>query len=398
MSIGYDNESILALVRPGSVHQRVYTDAGLFELEKDRIFGRSWIYVAHTSQVPNAGDYITTDLQGRPVVVVRQDNGETTVLHNRCSHRGAMVVAEKSGTAKKFSCMYHGWTYRNDGSLLSIPCRDNYADTDVDRGFGKYGLSRVRSDQYRGFIFANLSDDGPGLEEFLGNARRSLDNMTDRSPDGELEVAGGGFRAIYNNNWKIYLENLHDGMHPTFVHRSSVDASRKLVADDPATLGHFRLNVILANGQSLADMEGLEVTCFERGHSDMRGFRNPDGENDPVLQAYIEAHREGHGKDMSDEILSTNLHNVSFYPATSAHPRFLQMRVIRPLAADCTAIDIQVLKWKGAPEELHRRNIQYANTVHSPSSIIKPDDLEAYQRIQRGSPAPTMGGSANTAN
>jgi phenylpropionate dioxygenase-like ring-hydroxylating dioxygenase large terminal subunit len=353
-------------------------------MEIDLIFRRSWIYIGHVSQVPSAGDYVTATLLGQPVVVVRQEKGDIRVLHNRCPHRGARVVAGKAGTAKRFSCMYHGWTFRNDGSLLAIPCRDNYAGTEVANNSGQFGMSPVRSAEYRGFIFVNLSDTGPDLETFLGDARRALDNMTDRSPDSELEVAGGRYRAVYDNNWKIYLENLHDGMHPPFVHGSSVDASRQVAANNSAGVDHFRLNVIQANGQSLEDMKELEVSCYAHGHSDMRGFRNPDDEDDPMLQAYWSAHAEKHGEQASAEILNTNLHNVSLYPATSAHPRFLQVRVITPLAVNQTAIDIQVLRWKGAPEELHHRNIQYANTVHSLSSMIKPDDLEAYQRIQEG--------------
>jgi hypothetical protein len=165
-----------------------------------------------------------------------------------------------------------------------------------------------------------------------------------------------------------------------------VDAGRQVAASNSnlARANQFRLNVIRANGQSLEDMKGLEVSCYELGHSEMRGFRNPDDKKDPVLQAYWQAHRAKHGEQASAAILNTNLHNVSIYPTTSAHPRFLQMRVITPLSVKQTAIDIQVLKWKGAPEELHHRNIQYANAVHSLSSMIKPDDLEAYQRIQEG--------------
>jgi hypothetical protein len=73
-----------------------------------------------------------------------------------------------------------------------------------------------------------------------------------------------------------------------------------------------------------------------------------------------------------------------FYPAMSVHPVFMQLRVIQPLAVDLTRIDIWTLRMKGAPSWMHRRNVAFANTVHSPSSIVKADDLEIYERVQRG--------------
>ena len=211
--------------------------------------------------------------------------------------------------------------------------------------------------------------------------------MVDRSPQGELEALGTCFHAIYRNNWKIYLENLHDGMHPLTVHQSSIAASREQISrieKTPGKLPPLALQLVQANAQNYRQMGELEVTCYEYGHSDMRGFRNPDNDTDPVYREYVSRHQRQYGVEKSGEILNTNLHNVSFYPNASAHPRFLQMRVIKPIAVDRTTIEINIFRWKGAPEEINRRNIIYANTVHSPSSLIKPDDLETYRRVQEG--------------
>ena len=88
--------------------------------------------------------------------------------------------------------------------------------------------SRCRALQsYRGFVFASEAPDGPSLEEFLGYMTTSLDDMVDRAPDGEIEVAGGVFRHAYDGNWKLYLENLCDAAHPWFTHRSSIDAAQQ---------------------------------------------------------------------------------------------------------------------------------------------------------------------------
>lgn len=383
----YDTTYIRSLVRPDSVHRDVYIDPEIFHLEIQRIFARAWNYLCHESQLPNPGDYLTSEIAGNPVIVLRHEDNHVKVLHNRCAHRGAKLLGNNRGNAKVLTCSYHGWSYGTDGGLLSIPCRENYRGTEVDKNPQGYGLTGIRTDSCRGFIFASLADDAPGLSEYLGDARRALDNMVDRSPDGELEAVRSSFRAIYRNNWKIYLENLHDGMHPLHVHQSSIAASREQISrieDSPGNTPPLALQLVQANAQSYRQMEELEVTCYEHGHSDMRGFRNPDHGADPVYREYINRHQQRYGREKSGQILSTNLHNVNFYPNASAHPRFLQMRVIRPISVDRTAIEINIFRWKGAPDEMNQRNIVYANTIHSPSSLIKPDDLEAYRRVQEG--------------
>ena len=382
-----DTTYIRSLVRPDCVHRDVYIDTDIFGLEIQRIFSRAWNYLCHESQIPNPGDYLTTDIAGNPVIVIRHEGHLISALHNRCAHRGAKLLEKRQGTTKVLSCSYHGWRYKTNGELLSIPCRENYRGTEIEADPAGYSLAAIRTENYRGFIFANLSNDVPALTDYLGNACRSLDNMVDRSPEGELETVRSCFRAIYRNNWKIYLENLHDGMHPLHVHLSSITASTEQISKIQKTPGRalpLAAQLLQANAQSYRQMEALEVTCYEYGHSDMRGFRNPDNGVDPVYREYVKRHQQSYGAERSAVILNTNLHNVNFYPSASAHPRFLQMRVIRPVAVDRTEIEINVFRCKGVPDEINRRNIIYANTVHSPSSLIKPDDLEAYRRVQEG--------------
>src|SRR5262249_59618042 len=102
---------VAGLIEPGRVHRDVYTDPELFELEMERIFGRAWLFVGHTSQVPQPGDYITTDLGRQPVVMTRHRDGSVHVLLNRCTHRGAKVVNERKGNAPRLVCCYHGWSF-----------------------------------------------------------------------------------------------------------------------------------------------------------------------------------------------------------------------------------------------------------------------------------------------
>ena len=112
---------IAALIRPGRVHRRVYTDPEIFELEMERIYGRAWLFVGHTSQVPNPGDYITTELARQPVIMIRHSDGNIKLLFNRCAHRGAKLAPLRTGHAPRITCCYHGWTFDSDGTLLHVP-------------------------------------------------------------------------------------------------------------------------------------------------------------------------------------------------------------------------------------------------------------------------------------
>ena len=114
------------MIQPGRVHRQLYTDPAIFELEMQRIFGRAWIYIGHESQVKCPGDYFATLMGRRPVVLVRDENGDLRVIHNQCAHRGAMVVATDNGNAPEFTCCYHGWTYHLDGRIKSIPLNHGY--------------------------------------------------------------------------------------------------------------------------------------------------------------------------------------------------------------------------------------------------------------------------------
>src|SRR5262245_41451538 len=235
------------LVQPDRVHRAVYTDAALFELELDRLFGRAWLLVGHESQVRNPGDFFTTRMGREPVIVTRHRDGLVHVLINRCAHRGARVCEAASGTTAEFVCAYHGWTYTTDGALTGLPLPEGYACPARESIGG--GLARVpRVDVYRGFLFASLAEHGPTLGEFLGPLRASFDDFVEHAPDGEVEVAGGVFKHAYRGNWKLVLENHNDTVHPAFVHASSIWAARQQPPTESGTYSEIGVRQMLQNG------------------------------------------------------------------------------------------------------------------------------------------------------
>lgn len=374
------------LVQPMRVHRSVYSDPALFELELERIFARAWCYVGHESQVAQPGSFLRASIARRPLVVVRNDKGGISVLHNRCGHRGALVVAATTGRVKGFRCPYHAWTFRTDGSLQAVPCKAGYEGTGFDATDPALGMLPVaRVGVYRGFIFASLAADGPELDEFLGPTKSAIDNMLGRAPAGRLEVVGGCFRARQNNNWKIYLENMHDGLHPMIVHQPSIDPAVRGAKAQPPPDGNsaFALKVIAANGQTYESMASLPVRNFPFGHTEMAAFRsNPATE--PEFREYRDQLVAIHGAEQVDQLLSDNRLSTMIYPSGSVQATSLQMRVIIPEAVDRTLIEIWSLRLVGAPESLFHRTIVLANTAHSPSSIIKHDDFGVYARVQAG--------------
>ena len=375
-----------ALVEPHRVHRRVYTDPAIFALERERIFARAWCYIGHESQIPAPGSFLRAQIASRPLIVVRQENGEIGVLHNRCGHRGTLVVAEKSGQVSRFRCPYHAWTFRTDGSLQSIPCREAYDGTDFpvdDPSLGMRPVARVGV--YRGFIFASLAPEGPGLVSFLGPTTGAIDNIIARAPAGRIAFEGGVFRVRQANNWKIYLENMHDGLHPMIVHQPSIEPARagSRVIPSPSGATAFALEVIAANGQTYQTMGNLPVGLFPYGHTEMAAFRS-----NPAATGEFTNYREQliavHGVAETDRLLADNRLSTMFYPSASVQATSLQMRVIIPETVDRTLIEIHSVRLIGAPDNLWQRTVTLANTVHSPSSLVKHDDFAIYARVQDG--------------
>lgn len=378
-------DELASLVRDDSVHKRVYTDAAIFELEMERIYGRAWIYVGHESQVPNVGDYHTARIGNQHVVMVRAQDGSVHVLYNRCAHKGAKLVAEGDGCVGKFfRCPYHAWTYKLDGTHLSAPLRAGFEGTRFDPAKPEFSMKSVaRVATYRGFVFASQIPVGPTLREFLGGAASSIDNLCDRSPVGEVEVAGGVFRVMQQSNWKVFYENLHDTMHARVTHESSFVAAR----EEAAVIGEMPFELLIqdGNGEPYAFWEKLELRAYPYGHGYMEGIFDPNAATrDEVSREHFACLSSAHGEAKAREIFGMNRHNTIVYASGSPHNVFQQFRVIRPLAVNRTMVEIQVFRCKGAPQSVWDRALTYANLINSPSSNVMPDDVEVYRRCQEG--------------
>jgi phenylpropionate dioxygenase-like ring-hydroxylating dioxygenase large terminal subunit len=384
----FDGERFAALVQPDRVHRSVYSDPAIFALEMERIFGRAWLILGHESQVAAPGDYFTTRMGREPVIVTRKESNEIGVLVNRCAHRGAMVCAEGRGNTERFVCPYHGWSYDGAGGLMAVP---------FESGYDKMKLSQLRLKAvprvatYRGFIFGSLADSGPSLEEFLGPARASFDDLVDRAPGGELEVAGGVFKHAYNGNWKLMLENHLDGAHPAWVHASSVAVARGAPEPGPPGKEHYydiAVRQMRQNGAPDAVWEAIGMWTTPHGHGYMGDYHSDDrlvaGMGNPAFDKYRSRLVEEHGQEKADRILRVTLWNTIVYPNCSFMSQFRQLRIVHPIAVDRSVVYTYSLRMKQAPQQMFRDTVAFANVVNGTGSWVLTDDLEVYERLQRG--------------
>lgn len=386
--IDYRNNppAVAALVQDDRVHRDVYLDPAVFALEMEQLWTNTWVYVGHASQVPNKGDYYATDVAQQPLIMVRHSDDSVRVLMNRCAHKGARLVSDTCGnTGKFFRCPYHAWTYKTDGALLSIPLKNAYENTalaECEAGKGMVAVPNV--EVYRGFVFARLSAEGPGLREFFGDSLSSIDNMADRSPEGELEIAGGCLRYVHDCNWKMFIENLNDTMHPMVAHESSAGTAKKLWegkdADEPKPMAIEQFVPFMSDYKFFDDM-GVRV--FENGHS-YSGANFSIHSSYAAIPEYESAMQAAYGEERTRTILGTTRHNTVYYPSLTIKGAIQSIRVIRPLAADKTLVESWTFRLKGAPDKLLQRTLMYNRLINSPMSVVGHDDLHVYRAMQDG--------------
>ena len=382
--MSYTDKQIADLVQPTKVHRSVYTDPEIFDLEMERIWAKTWIYIGHESQVPDKGNYITLNYGRMPVVMVRDNDNVVHVLHNRCGHKGAKLVDKSCGKIPAFRCCYHGWRYRLDGKLLGVPHMQGYEGTAFDKEDPQYSMQKIRSESVRGFIFATMNPDAPDVRTWMGGAADVMDNLCDRAPEGEVEAAGGVLRYEHECNWKMFIENLNDTMHPMIVHRSVVDSAldyiKTLPEDSPR---RDEAEIIPPFGASYEAFEESGITGFQYGHHYDGGKTSIHAKYtlDPEYEA---AMLKAYGKERMYDILSFNTHNTLYYPSLTIKSAVQNIRVVRPIAYNKTIIETWSFRLKGAPDSMLKRTLLYSRLINSNGSMVGPDDLTAYRRMQEG--------------
>lgn len=359
-------------VEPTRVHRNVYLDEKLFEEEMRRIYHKTWIYVAHESEVANAGDYKTTFIGRQPVIVSRDEDGEIHVLMNRCTHRAATVCQAAAGNSAFFRCEYHGWTFRNDGELVAPTFSSGYDPADFDAA--AFALGRApRVDSYRGLVFASLAPDGESLREHLGRATEFIDLTFDLAPAGTVRLGAGCHKYSYQGNWKLQSENGVDGYHPNFVHRAFLESS------------HFGKGIFGPNSTGRAGSLG-------RGHGilDIRVPMRPVLQtmilDTPQGQRLLEQLTERLGdRDRASEVIlagGTQGFNLLIFPNLQIIGA--QIRVIHPRTVTYSEVELYPYLHDGASDEANTARLRLHEAFYGPSGGGGPDDVEMFDRVGVG--------------
>ncbi len=337
---------------------RVYTDQDTYDGEQERLFqGETWQYLCLEAELKEPGDFVSTTVGEVAVIGVRNGAGEINAFVNRCVHRGNLLCMERQGKVKKFSCMYHGWTYDLDGQLTGVAFEEGVQ--------GKGGMApEFRKDEHRlrplrvavlgGLVFGTFSDTVPGLEAWLGpDVVRGLLRVMNRTP-----YVLGRNTQVLPNNWKLYIENVKDTYHASILH---------------LFLTTFKINKLTMPGGVYINPDGgnhysyakLDYAAETKAYKDA-GLR---AESEFRLQdnSVVESIDE-YGDGVSVQIL-TIMPGMVLQQVRNT----IAVRVIRPRGVDKTELEWIHLGFDGDDEDMTERRLRQGNLI-GPAGYVAMED------------------------
>ena len=196
----------------------VYTSDKFLEAELEHVFRKDWFCVGRASALANPGDYVTCDLAGQPIVVLRDRDGYLRSLSNVCLHRMSTLLHGR-GNIRSIVCPYHAWTYNLDGSLRGAPAMT------LNEGFCKnsYQLPQVRCEEWLGWVFVTLNQDSAPVAEELAEVEKMIGDY-----DMTNYIETFHETHVWDTNWKILAENFMESYHLPVCHAGTIGGLSKL--------------------------------------------------------------------------------------------------------------------------------------------------------------------------
>lgn len=346
----------------------LYTDRAVFAREMERIFcGRSWAYVGLAVEIPQAGDYLTTTIGNRPIIVCRNRDGELRAFANHCAHRGVKFCRQRSGKATRFTCPYHQWTYDLNGELKGVPFRagvKGQGGMPEDFDLSQHGLTPLKVVEHHGVLFASVCLDIEPFLEYLGETNRYY---FERVFDGrELRVIGYS-RQLIPGNWKLMFENIKDPYHASLLHVFLVtfglfraDQESQVKMDDSGRHGLL----ISRRGAQQATEHTKDITNL-RADFTLRDARLLD----PVKEF----------KDSATVVMQTIWPNLIVQQQSNT----IAMRQIQPRGPDAFELSWTFFGYADDDEAMRTRRLRQANLM-SASGLVSGDDSEVIKLAQDG--------------
>lgn len=348
----------------GRLSRRIYWDDLIYQQELEKIFARSWLFLAHESQLPKAGDYLTTYMAEDNVILVRQRDGQLKAFLNTCPHRGNRLSFSDAGNARSFICNYHGWSFGIDGSLRGMAGQELFDASGMQKSaHGLHPVAQVAS--YKGLVFGNLDPAAPPLQEYLGDFRFYLDALLDMDGQG-TEFVGGPVKSVIHCNWKVPTENfIGDIYHALWTHDS---AARAILGGGVAEVykdpDSYHVNHNGHGWEFNLDIVGNAATL---GDKEIRKYLYS-------LQPQV-ARRLGEFRSR----MIGSISSASVFPNMSFLPGQNTLRVWQPRGPGRIELHTWTLVNKSAPEDIKERWRKGAMLTFSPSGIFEMDDGENFE-------------------
>jgi anthranilate 1,2-dioxygenase large subunit/terephthalate 1,2-dioxygenase oxygenase component alpha subunit len=345
----------------------VYQDEDLYREEQSKIWrGDTWNYLCLEAELPEPKSFVTTFVGDMPVVVTRDAEGKLNAWENRCAHRGALVCMQSRGTAERFSCIYHNWTYDHAGNLTNVAFRKGIAGKGgmpADAKPESQAPKQLRVETINGLVFGTLSAQVPTLENYVGPEVLPRLKRVLVKP---LKVLGA-YTQVLPNNWKLYMDNVKDTYHASLLH---------------LFFTRFRINRLTQKGGVFVSADGAHHCTYteiveDKGDAyEAGGMRSANEfalEDREVLEQVDEF-----GDRVAIQILS-------LFPGFVLHQirNSLAARQVVPKGVDRTELHWTLFGFEDDDAAMLRRRLVQANLV-GPAGYISMEDGAATGFVQRG--------------
>jgi anthranilate 1,2-dioxygenase large subunit/terephthalate 1,2-dioxygenase oxygenase component alpha subunit len=349
----------------------VYQDEDVYKEEQARIFrGPTWSYLCLEAELPGPKSYLTTFVGDMPVVVTRDAGGALHAFENRCAHRGALICMQARGSAERFNCIYHNWTYDHAGNLTSVAFRKGIGGKGgmtADANPESQSPKQFRVSSVHGLVFGTLSEKAPSLSDYIG-------------PDILPRIARvmikpvkllGAYTQVLPNNWKLYMDNVKDTYHASLLH---------------LFFTRFRINRLTQKGGVFVSKDGAHHCTFTSMVEDKGDAYEKDGMRSAGSEKNNFSLEKPELLEQVDELGdAVAIQILSLFPGFVLHQirNSLAARQVVPKGPGRTELHWTLFGFADDDAVMDRRRLLQANLV-GPAGYISMEDGAATGFVQRG--------------